>query len=51
MERFATHITGKWPLPTMYQLVCLQNMLISESLITNIAGKWTLPTVNVLMIL
>jgi hypothetical protein len=46
-----THITAKWPLPTMYALMPLQITLPTEWLITHITAKWPLPTMYLLMCL
>jgi hypothetical protein len=50
-ECFITHITGKWLLPTMYELMFLQITLLPERFITHITGKWLLPTMYELMYL
>jgi hypothetical protein len=44
-EWFITYVTGKWMLPTMYQLMCLQITMPPKWFITHITGKWLLPTV------
>jgi hypothetical protein len=46
-----THITPKWPLPTMHEGVCFQKTLMTEWLMTYVTGKWPLPSMYVLVCL
>jgi hypothetical protein len=48
-DRAITLITAKWPLSTVYALMCLQSILQTEWLITLITAKWPLSTVYALM--
>jgi hypothetical protein len=43
------HITGKWPLPSMYALMYPLRILVTEWFITYITRKWSLPTMYALM--
>jgi hypothetical protein len=39
MEGLITHITQKWPLPSMHALMFLQLTLLNEGLITRVTAK------------